>query len=149
MQTTKPRSTVGSTQPVFARSQSLHLIEAQALFVPTLTDVFREIGLHVDAVSSDVDLHGLLEEKPDILFVDTDYLKQEPLRAISLLSVLVPDAIICVYTNERSAEWANACHFAGAMAVLSKNAHRSEIVEGMHEAMQRHSYTDVRLRRNT
>ena len=125
---------------------SVHLIEAQALFVPALADVFRDVGLEVLGVSGDVDLHRLLEEQPDVVFVDADYVSQEPLQLINLLRTLVPNGIICVYTSERSPQWAQACHFAGAAAIFSKNARRGEIVSGLRDAMRRQPYTDIRLR---
>ena len=136
----------GEAQPVFMRSLSVHLIEAQALFVPTLADVFSELGLELRSVSNDVDLHRLLDDQPDVLFVDADYVSQEPLRLVNLLRMLVPEAVICVYTSERSADWAKAVHFAGATAVFSKNAERGEIIAGMHDALRRQTYTDVRFR---
>ena len=132
------------TQP--ARGNSVFLIEAQALFVPTLTDVFIETGLGMVGVTSDVDLRELFDERPDVLFVDTDYIRDDPLQTIALLSLLMPGAIICVYTNERSRQWAHSCHTAGAMAVFSKNAPRDEIVDGIRAAMRREPYTDARLR---
>jgi DNA-binding NarL/FixJ family response regulator len=135
------------TRPAaFSRSLSVHLIEAQALFVPTLEEVFADVGLSLLAVSSDVDLHQLLEAQPDVVFVDADYVSEEPLRLVNLLRTLVPNGIICVYTSERSAQWAKACHLAGATAVFSKNARRSEIIGGMRDALGRRTYTDVRLR---
>ena len=132
--------------PSFAAGRSVHLIEAQALFVPTLADVFVELGLQLSGVSNDVDLHGLLEDQPDVLFIDSDYVAQDPLRLVNLLRTVVPEAIICVYTSERESEWAKACHFAGANAVFSKNAVRGEILSGMRDAIVRRSYTDERLR---
>lgn len=127
-------------------SASVHLIEAQALFVPILADMFVDIGLHLCGVSSDVEMQRMLEEQPDAVFIDTDYVKQDQLRTINLLRMLVPGAAICVYTSQRSPDWAKACHFAGATAVFSKNARRGEIVLGIQSALLRQIYTDVRLR---
>lgn len=146
MALTKTTSLRQTRPAAFARSLSVHLIEAQALFVPTLEEVFADLGLALLAVSSDVDLHRLLEEQPDVVFVDADYVSEEPLRLVNLLRTLVPNGIICVYTSERSSQWARACHLAGATAVFSKNARRSEIIGGMQDALRNHTFTDVRLR---
>jgi DNA-binding NarL/FixJ family response regulator len=141
-----------SDMPAFGRHPSpagslgVHLIEAQALFVPTLEEVFVELGLDIRSVSSDVDMHRLLEDQPDVLFLDVDFVNQEPLRLVNALRLLLPDSVICVYTSQRSPDWAKACHFAGATGVFSKNAHRNEIVAGMHEALRKETFTDVRLR---
>jgi len=128
------------------RGRSIHLIEAQALFVPALVEVFAELGLDLLGVSGDVDLHGMLETQPDVVFVDADYVNQEPLHLVSLLRTLVPEGAICVYTSERNPRWAAACHAAGATAVLSKNARRGEVVAGLRDAVYHRTYTDVRLR---
>lgn len=146
MTATKSTNLRETRSAAFARSLSVHLIEAQALFVPTLEEVFTDIGLALLAVSSDVDLHCLLEAQPDVVFVDADYVSEEPLRLVNLLRTLVPNGIICVYTSERSTQWAKACHLAGATAVFSKNARRNEIIDGMREALRRRTFTDVRLR---
>jgi DNA-binding NarL/FixJ family response regulator len=146
MPITKPTILRETRPAAFAQSLSVHLIEAQALFVPTLEEVFADVGLALLAVSSDVDLHQLLEAQPDVVFVDADYVSEEPLRLVNLLRTLVPNGIICVYTSERSTQWAKACHLAGATAVFSKNARRSEIIDGMRDALLRRTFTDVRLR---
>jgi DNA-binding NarL/FixJ family response regulator len=114
--------------------------------VPALADVFAELGLDLCGVSSDVDMHRMLDLQPDAVFVDTDYVKEDQLRTINLLRMLVPGAAICVYTSQRSPDWAKACHIAGATAVFSKNAKRGEIVFGMRSALRRQIYTDARLR---
>jgi len=66
MPATKTTSLRETRPAAFARSLSVHLIEAQALFVPTLEEVFTDVGLALSAVSSDVDLHRLLEAQPDV-----------------------------------------------------------------------------------
>lgn len=140
-------TSLGGARPAFMRkSLSVHLIEAQGLFVPTLAEVFGEIGLEVLNVSSTVDVERILEEQPDVLFIDADFVNEDPLRLVNSLRLIVPEAVICVYTGERSPQWARACHFAGATAVFSKNALRGEIVGGMRDALLRRPYTDVRLR---
>ena len=133
-------------QPALDNSRTVYLIEAQALFVPILAEVFAEIGLELRSVATDVDMHGLLDEQPDVLFVDADFVNQEPLRLVNALRMLVPAAVICVYTSQRSPDWAKACHFAGANAVFSKNADRREIVSGISGALRNEPFTDARLR---
>lgn len=137
---------VGTTQGPPARSASVHLIEAQALFVPTLSEVFAELGLEVLGVSSDLDMQTLMEQQPDVLFVDVDYVNITPLRLVDVLRMLVPSAVICIYTSQRSPDWTRQCHAAGASAIFSKNAARNEILSGMSEALDHKTYTDARLR---
>jgi DNA-binding NarL/FixJ family response regulator len=139
-------TSLGGAQPVFMQSLRVHLIEAQGLFVSTLAEVFGELGLELLNVSSAVDVERVLDEQPDVLFIDADFLDQEPLQLVNSLRLVAPEAVICVYTGEQSPQWARSCHFAGATAVFSKDAHRSEIVAGMRDALRRQPYTDVRLR---
>ncbi|MGC1381245.1 MAG: hypothetical protein WA814_09535 [Candidatus Baltobacteraceae bacterium] len=114
--------------------------------MPTLAEIFLELGLDLRGVSSDVDMLQMLDDQPDVFFVDADFLERDPLHLVNTLRMLVPEAVICVYTGERRPEWAEACHFAGATAIFSKNANRYEIVSGMREALRRRPYTDIRLR---
>jgi DNA-binding NarL/FixJ family response regulator len=125
---------------------SVHLVEAQALFVHALAEVFNEAGLDVGRVTKDVDPRAIAEDSPDALFIDTDYLETDPLRSINVIGALLPSTLVCVYTSERDPDWAEACHFAGAAAVFSKHSPRLEIVAGLREALRNRSYTDPRLR---
>jgi DNA-binding NarL/FixJ family response regulator len=127
----------------------VHVIEPQELFVNSLTEVFRDLGLQVDTFSSEANFRLLIEDPPDLLFIDVDFSSQEPLKFITLLRTLLPKALIAVYTSMRSAEWAKACHFSGANAVLTKAADAGEIVRGLQQMIDTGEFTDVRLRTNT
>jgi DNA-binding NarL/FixJ family response regulator len=127
----------------------VHVIEPQELFVNSLTEVFRDLGLDVDSFSGEANFRTLIEQPPDLLFIDVDFSSQEPLKFITLLRTLLPKALIAVYTSMRSAEWAKACHFSGANAVLTKAADRDEIVRGLRTMIDTGEFTDVRLRTNT
>jgi DNA-binding NarL/FixJ family response regulator len=124
----------------------VHVIEPQELFVSTLTDVFRDLGLQVDRFAGEPNFRQLLEEMPDLIFIDVDFTAQEPLKFITLLRTLLPKSLIAVYTSMRSAEWAKACHFSGANAVLTKAADHGEIVAGLRQMINTGEFTDVRLR---
>jgi len=127
----------------------VHVIEPQELFVSSLTEVFQDLGLEVEAFYSQTNFRQLIEQPPDLLFIDIDFSLQEPLKFITLLRTLLPKALIAVYTSMRSAEWAKACHFSGANAVLTKAADRDEIVRGLRQMIDTGEFTDVRLRTNT
>lgn len=124
----------------------VHVIEPQELFVSSLTEVFTDLGLAVDRFSGEPNFRLLLEDPPDLIFIDVDFTAQEPLKFITLLRTLLPKALIAVYTSMRSAEWAKACHFSGANAVLTKAADRDEIVQGLRQMIDTGEFTDVRLR---
>lgn len=127
----------------------VHVIEPQELFVNSLTEVFKDLGLGVDSFAGEANFRQLIEQQPDLLFIDVDFSSQEPLKFITLLRTLLPKALIAVYTSMRSAEWAKACHFSGANAVLTKAADRDEIVRGLRTMIDTGEFTDVRLRTNT
>ncbi|HTX57342.1 MAG TPA: hypothetical protein VMD47_09590 [Candidatus Acidoferrales bacterium] len=113
----------------------VHIVEAQDLFVPTLVDVFDEAGMHVDRVDEDISPQVVLDEQPDLLFVDTDYL-DDPLRAIRLAHVLAPGATIVAYSAAESLE-REAIVAAGASFVLAKSEERSSIVDVLKRAVHR------------
>ncbi|HET6894430.1 MAG TPA: response regulator [Candidatus Baltobacteraceae bacterium] len=127
----------------------VHVIEPQELFVSSLTEVFSDLGLEVEAFYGQTNFRQLIEQPPELLFIDIDFSLQEPLKFITLLRTLLPKALIAVYTSMRSAEWAKACHFSGANAVLTKAADRDEIVRGLRQMIDTGEFTDVRLRTNT
>ncbi len=111
----------------------VHLIEPQHLFVPALIDVFSEAGLFVDFVGPAIDPRRLLDDQPDLVFLDTDYL-DEPLEAVRLAHVLAPNAKIFVYTGVTTDTISRAFHAAGADVVLEKSADRRTVVQSLREA---------------
>lgn len=124
----------------------VHVIEPQELFVSSLNAVFSDLGLEVDRFSGEANFRQLLEDPPDLIFIDVDFSAQEPLKFITLLRTLLPKALIAVYTSMRSSEWAKACHYSGANAVLTKSADHEEIVGGLRQMIETGEFTDVRLR---
>lgn len=108
----------------------VHLIEPQDLFVPALVDVFAEAGLYVDAVGAAIDPRRLLDDQPDLIFFDTDFL-DKPLEDVRLAHMLVPKAAIFVYASARTDTMVRAFTSAGADVVLQKSADRRQIVQGL------------------
>jgi DNA-binding NarL/FixJ family response regulator len=115
----------------------VHLIEPQDLFVPALVDVFAEAGLHVDCVGPAVDPRRLLDDQPDLVFFDTDYL-DKPLEDVRLAHMLVPKASIYVYATAKTETMMRAFTAAGANVVLQKSADRRQIVQGLRAFDERH-----------
>ncbi len=114
----------------------VHLIEPQHLFVPALVDVFTEAGLFVDFVAAQVDPRKLLDDQPDLVFLDTDFI-DEPLESVRLAHVLAPKAQIYVYSSATSDTIARAFTAAGADVVLEKSADRRQIVQTLHDVDRR------------
>ncbi|MGZ3497425.1 MAG: hypothetical protein ACXWNK_01595 [Vulcanimicrobiaceae bacterium] len=124
----------------------VHVIEPQALFVPMLDEIFREIGLRVSRVMRDAEFQTLLAEQPEIVFVDADFVEQETVNLIVLLRMLLPKTLVAVYTGTHNARRAQACHASGANAVFSKSAGREEFVAGLRQMLETGEYTDRRFR---
>lgn len=114
----------------------VHLIEPQHLFVPALVDVFTEAGLFVDFVAAQVDPRKLLDDQPDLVFLDTDFI-DEPLESVRLAHVLAPKAQIYVYSGATSDAITRAFTAAGADVVLEKSADRRQIVQTLHDVDRR------------
>lgn len=110
----------------------VHLIEPQHLFVPALLEVFTEAGLSVDFVGAEIDPRKLLDDGPDLVFLDTDFLAN-PLEDVRVAHVLVPKAKICVYASAPSEAISRAYIAAGAEMLLEKSADRRTIVQGLRE----------------
>ena len=116
---------------------SVHLVEAQYLFVPTLTDVFGELNWEVRSIATDLDIERLLADQPDVVFIDVDFISDEPLRVVRAARVLAPQSVICVYGSAGHLDLAQAYLGAGATQVFDKNADRGEILEGLRRAAAR------------
>jgi DNA-binding NarL/FixJ family response regulator len=108
----------------------VHVVEPQVLFVPTLLDVFEEAGFGVDRVEDEIRPETLLDEQPDVVFLDVDYLA-DPLRSVRLAHVLAPAATIFVYGGVQGRRAREAFIAAGASLVLEKSAERSLIVAAL------------------
>ncbi len=74
----------------------------KSLRSPSLTEIFRDLGLQVNRFSGEANFRQLLEDPPDLIFIDVDFSPQEPLKFITLLRTLLPKALIAVYTSMRS-----------------------------------------------
>lgn len=110
----------------------VHLIEPQHLFVPALLEVFAEAGLSVDYVGAEIDPRKLLDDQPDLVFLDTDFLAN-PLEDVRVAHVLVPKAKICAYAAALGDTVSRAFTAAGAEILLEKSASRRTIVQGLRE----------------
>jgi DNA-binding NarL/FixJ family response regulator len=108
-----------------------HLIEPQGLFVSSLTDLFEEAGLRVSYTGKHLDPRRLLDDTPNIVFIDVDYV-DDPFGMLSLARTLVPHAIVCVYAEYRGAGAERAYRAAGADEVFMKTADWAEIIAAIH-----------------
>lgn len=110
----------------------VHVVEPQQLFVSALSDVFTEAGLSIDYISAGIDARRVLDDRPDLIFLDTDFLP-EPLEAMRLVRMLAPVAIIAAYASGTSVTLKTSYVAAGADVVIEKSAERRTIVQGLRE----------------
>ena len=110
----------------------VHVVEPQQLFASALAEVFAEAGLTIDYVSVAIDARRTLDDRPDLIFLDTDFLP-EPLESIRLVRMLAPRAIIGAYASEGSGSLKPSYAAAGADIVIEKSADRRSIVQGLRE----------------
>jgi len=120
----------------------VQLVEPQGLFTQALIDVFMEAGLEVDHTGPELDVRRTIDNPPDIIFFDADYLTQ-PLEAIRLARVLARNATIIMYTSAAQTAVDEAFGEAGADIVLQKSAERRTIVQRLRtvERERRHGIT--------
>lgn len=97
--------------------------------MPTLAEVFQEAGYEVRGVSGGADARTLMDAQPDVVFVDIDYVDQEPVRLIGIVRAILPRAAICIYTG--ISKWVKSHRFPGATAVFGKDEDRQQIVAGL------------------
>ena len=122
-----------------------YLVEPQSLFVPYLADVLGRAEMRVVRVSTTLDVDDIGRTRPEALFVDTDFLDCDPADALSALRAVLPEALICAYTEGSGASRADRLRYAGADCVLSKRSGQHEIAEGVRVARETGGYTDPRL----
>ena len=104
------------------------LVEAQSLFVPCLSAVLTGVGLDVLHVSASIDVGMLGRLRPRVLFVDLDCVEEAPLERLRVSRAVLPNALICVYTDQRGPLWFDQCRAAGADCVIDKASPESDMV---------------------
>ena len=114
----------------------VHLIEPQHLFMQALVDVFAEAGLNADYVGPAIDPRRTLDDQPDLIFVDTDFVAK-PHEAVRLLRALAPRADIVAYSSNAAASAKDDFKAAGATLVVDKRAERRAIVQALRDVQRR------------
>ena len=122
-----------------------YVIEAQDIFLPALSETLVAAGLDIVKVASQPDMHSLLQTKPEAVFIDLDFVDRDPLETINVVRTLLPEALLCIYTNASRAKWAQSCLSAGANAVISKASTREAIILGLRRAAATGTFVDDHL----
>jgi DNA-binding NarL/FixJ family response regulator len=121
------------------------IIEPQRLFEPFLTQLLSEAGFEVMAPLESMSLDEIGRSDPSVIFIDIDFIGNEPGLALRQLRGAAPDATICAYTGRTELGWAATCTRAGANCVISKSATPAEIVAGMRRALRVGAFIDFRF----
>jgi DNA-binding NarL/FixJ family response regulator len=96
-------------------------------------------------VVAHLDVVALRTLAPEILVVDIDSLKVDPLEMLRQLRFVLSDCVIVVHTAPIESSWGRACHLAGASCVLSKEADESQLISGFKRAIRTGCFTDPRF----
>jgi DNA-binding NarL/FixJ family response regulator len=99
-----------------------YLIEPQLLFVPYLTRVLADVGLHVIATSDDVDGKDIALHDPAAIFVDVDFFERGAPNAICRIRQVAKHAAVIAFSELDDPTFEAACYISGASALVSKRA---------------------------
>jgi DNA-binding NarL/FixJ family response regulator len=124
---------------------SVGIIEPQRLFEPFLKQLLTDAGFDVIAPLHSLSLDEIGRNDPSVIFIDIDFIDDEPGPALRQLRHVAPDATICAYTGRTEEGWAATCTRAGANCVISKSATPAEIVAGMRQALRVGAFIDFRF----
>lgn len=97
-----------------------YLIEPQLLFVPYLSRVLADAGLHVIATSDDVDAKDIALHDPAAVFVDVDFFERGAPNAICRIRQVAKHAAVIAFSELDDPTFEAACYISGANAVISK-----------------------------
>ena len=113
-----------------------YVVEPQSLFVPYLSDVLASVELNVVRVAADLDVDDIRRTDPAALFVDTDFLVEDPADALSAMRAALPRAFICAYTDGEGASRPDRLRYAGANCVLSKRSGPAQIAADLRAGLR-------------
>lgn len=108
-----------------------YVVESQAFFVAALTEVLERAGLLVERIAGTYDIEDVAAARPEVLFLDTDYLPEHPLDVVRSARSRLPESIICVYSGSTATGWAASCRRAGATATFTKMADSVELTDSL------------------
>jgi DNA-binding NarL/FixJ family response regulator len=110
-----------------------------------LTTSLESAVEHAETSVVQLDIAVLNMLSPDILVVDIDELKTDPLEALRQVRFILPDCIMVVYTNSTEPSVVRACHNAGANCLLSKSSDEAQLTSGLRNAIFSGCFTDPRF----
>jgi DNA-binding NarL/FixJ family response regulator len=109
--------------------------------VPLFRSVLQFDAQPALATVTGLDVTELGKLAPDLLVCDVDDIDVDELELIRQIRFVLPDCLIALYTGVTKRAWGRACHIAGANCLLSKDADRATLAQGVHEAMLSGCYT--------
>jgi DNA-binding NarL/FixJ family response regulator len=113
--------------------------------IPLLRTALKAAAAPDLTIVAHLDVIALRKLAAEVLVVDIDALKVDPLEMLRQLRFVLPDCVIVVYTATIESSWGRACHLAGATCSLSKEAHESQLISGLKRAIRTGCFTDPRF----
>ena len=105
--------------------KTVFVVEPQELFVDRLRQVLTQAGLDVIGVSVDINLGAIVASEPNVVFLDADFLGDDPRNAVREINGVAEGATICVYTQGRGENLVGSC------CVLSKGSTEDELLHAL------------------
>ena len=109
------------------------IIEPQTLFVPFLVQTLQADGLVVLGASAVPEPDALLRLRPDLVFIDADYLDSPPFECIRKLRRRLPEARLVVYAQRTDALWGGVARGLGADVVFGPSSGIEDLCAALQE----------------
>jgi len=101
---------------------SVYIVEAQGILVRSLTAIFTGLNISVAYVSAELDEDYLREQRPGLLFIDTDYLPDGLLNALRRIEAASQESSVVLFCARLSHTQAQVRTAPQVKLVIPKSA---------------------------
>lgn len=127
------------------RRTRAYVFVERGFFSSFIAELFRQAGITNVCVVDRLAFRYASDASPDLLFIDDALLHAETCSIVTRLRRGAPNAVICLYSWERSFQWSRACFCAGANAVLHKSTPAESLLAAIRTVLLIGSYVDPLL----
>ncbi len=105
----------------------VYIIEAQELLVPALVEIFASLHVRVDYITHDIDAGYIASTKPDVIFLDGDYVTEGLSEGIRRVWDACPQSKLIVFCSPSTANGLNDRSLWMTASVIPKSAGRTRL----------------------